>query len=200
MFYNIDECIKTIGLSKEKELEGHLNVAAEILGISLPPISFFSHIVLTPQGSKAIIGSLKEYPRQIIGIFAGVYEPGPNSIYIALFDRTDKPYSFGRILFVALHELRHVWQYKYECENQSGLFSCKKLLEAKSVSHFKSNFEEVDADAWAALFLERKTNYLPHKTDHIISQDFTRDKKRFARMKELRKEYFPYESKSSKVA
>ena len=200
MFNNFDKFIETFGLSKAAELEGHLNTAAEILGISLPTISFSSHIVITHLGTGRYTGLLKEFPLDIMGISDGGYVPETQEILISLFDEAEKPCSFGHILFVALHELRHAWQHKYELENSSGLFSSEASLKAKSYMHYKSSFDEVDADSWAALYLERKTNYLPHKTERCILEDFTRDKKRQARMRELRKEYFPYVPKSSKVA
>lgn len=205
MFQNLERIIEFYGEEKANELAALMNSACEILKVSHPEIWFHDHVAVRPTSdfAKEVVSGDgykgRNYMRDaskfgvvpVIGVH-GFKPDGNCSIKVSLRDINDELRPLNHVLFTVLHELRHSWQHEYGFDDKNKDY----YNLGDDVHKYLNHPAEIDADAFSALILEQCTEYRPHLTCRDINMRF--DKKRMKRMKELKKEYFPYVPKNQR--
>lgn len=130
-------------------IQQYLDLACSMLAIEMPKLYFFPY--LNGYGGYVFpSNSLDPYAQ---GTALGHY-PGNNIIYISIKDPdTEEILDISIILFTIIHEFRHRWQEKYMYSQYYSDPNANNCVEAAL------DKSEIDADAYAALFLQYKTSF-----------------------------------------
>ena len=165
---------------KGKEFEKEIEKIVSFLKLEMPKIYMYPYLFSDEEHGQGGCPekAVEEGTIPITSLVGGITYADRNTILLGYLDPlTKKPYDKKQIIVHFLHEIRHIWQFKYHYKQY---YSEKNAIGEEE--HI-SDISEIDADAFSLAYSLTILNYENEDIPQAITREYATDGgKRKARM------------------